>query len=78
MWVLTPTENWPRGEWSQQSVRFDHVRRSSSVIHLYAREAEVEVEVHIGPGLMHVWPILPIPEARTSRAAINEFLQAGR
>lgn len=42
-----------------------------------AREAGVEAEVHIGHGLMHVWPILPIPEARTSRAAMNEFLQAG-
>jgi monoterpene epsilon-lactone hydrolase len=43
-----------------------------------ACEAGVEAEVHVGPGLMHVWPILPIPEARTSRVAINEFLQADR
>lgn len=43
-----------------------------------AQEAAVEVDVQVGPGLMHVWPILPIPEARTNRAAINEFLQACR
>lgn len=40
-----------------------------------AREAAVETEVHIGSGLMHVWPILPIPEASISRAAMSEFLQ---
>lgn len=40
-----------------------------------ARQAGAETEVHIGHGLMHVWPILPIKEADISREAINRFLQ---
>jgi acetyl esterase/lipase len=39
-----------------------------------AREAGVQVELHIGDGLMHVWPLLPITEAQRSREAINKFL----
>lgn len=38
------------------------------------RQAGTEAEVHIGHGLMHVWPILPISEADISREAINKFL----
>lgn len=40
-----------------------------------ARQAGAVVQVHIGLGLMHVWPILPITEADISREAINGFLQ---
>jgi monoterpene epsilon-lactone hydrolase len=39
------------------------------------RQAGAETEFHIGHGLMHVWPILPIKEADISREAINRFLQ---
>jgi acetyl esterase/lipase len=51
---------------------------SHDALILAERAREAAVEVQVGIGLMHVWPILPIPEARTSRAAMNEFLQAGR
>ncbi|MBK8470534.1 MAG: alpha/beta hydrolase [Candidatus Phosphoribacter sp.] len=35
-----------------------------------AREAGVAVEYHEGEGLIHVFPILPLPEARQARRAI--------
>lgn len=39
-----------------------------------ARAAGASVDLHIGHGLMHVWPLLPIPEARTSRETMRAFL----
>ncbi|MDE2299014.1 MAG: alpha/beta hydrolase fold domain-containing protein, partial [Burkholderiales bacterium] len=41
-----------------------------------ARKVGAQVEVQIGPGLMHVWPLLPIPEAGTSREAMDAFLRS--
>lgn len=35
-----------------------------------ARQAGASVDLQVGDGLIHVWPILPIPEARTARDAI--------
>lgn len=28
------------------------------------------LELHQGEGMVHVWPLLPVPEARVARAAI--------
>jgi acetyl esterase/lipase len=42
---------------------------SHDALILAERAREAAVEVQVGIGLMHVWPILPIPEARTRRAA---------
>ena len=39
-----------------------------------ARAAGVEVDDQDGPGMVHVWPLLPIPEARTARAHITDLL----
>jgi acetyl esterase/lipase len=35
-----------------------------------ARSAGVGVDYHEAPGLIHVWPILPLPEARLAQEAI--------
>lgn len=40
-----------------------------------AREAGCSVDLQIGPGMMHVWPILPLPEAQRSQRAISQFLK---
>ena len=32
------------------------------------------MELHRGEGLVHVWPLLPVPEARTARAVIAQRL----
>ncbi|NUN62927.1 MAG: alpha/beta hydrolase [Burkholderiaceae bacterium] len=40
-----------------------------------AREANCTVELHIAEGMMHVWPLLPLPEAEESRVAIGAFLK---
>ena len=39
-----------------------------------ARASGSSVDLHIGHGLMHAWPLLPMPEARTSREAMSAFL----
>lgn len=39
-----------------------------------ARQAGASVDLQVGDGLIHVWPILPIPEARTARDAIVRHL----
>lgn len=40
-----------------------------------ASAAGVDVEVVVGPGMMHVWPLLVIPEARTARDRMVAFLR---
>ncbi|KQS54563.1 esterase [Geodermatophilus sp. Leaf369] len=35
-----------------------------------ARAAGVEVDDQDGPGMVHVWPLLPIPEARAARRVV--------
>lgn len=39
-----------------------------------ARAAGGTVELLEGPGMAHVWPVLPVPEARAARRAIATFL----
>lgn len=39
-----------------------------------AMAAGVSIDLHIGQGLMHAWPLLPISEARQSRDAMRAFL----
>ena len=39
-----------------------------------AREAGVAVAYREEPGLLHVYPVLPVPEARTARREIAQFL----
>ena len=38
------------------------------------RQAGGALELHRGEGLVHVWPLLPVPEARVARAAIGRWL----
>ena len=40
-----------------------------------AREAGVEVELVVEPGMVHVWPLIDMPEARKARNLIVEFLR---
>ena len=39
-----------------------------------ARAVGVEVDLHEGPGLVHVYPLLPVPEGRAARAVIVRSL----
>ncbi|CAA9251611.1 MAG: Putative esterase, partial [uncultured Actinomycetospora sp.] len=39
-----------------------------------ARAAGVEVDLHEGAGLVHVYPLLPVPEGRAARAVIVRSL----
>lgn len=41
-----------------------------------ARAAGCHVELHVAAGMVHVWPLLPIPEAMDARRAIGKFLRA--
>lgn len=41
-----------------------------------AREAGAEVELFVEPGMIHVWPLIDIPEARRARDRIVSFLGA--
>lgn len=41
-----------------------------------ARVSGCLVDLRIAPGMMHVWPILPLPEARRSQLAISQFLKS--
>ncbi|MEU8705513.1 alpha/beta hydrolase [Streptomyces sp. NPDC048565] len=41
-----------------------------------ARAAGVEVEFHEARGMVHVYPLLPIPEGRAARAAMAELLRS--
>ncbi|KAH6895657.1 alpha/beta hydrolase fold-domain-containing protein [Thelonectria olida] len=43
-----------------------------------AKEQGSEVELLVGEGMMHVWPILPIPEAALAVNKIVEWLQQGQ
>ncbi len=43
-----------------------------------ARAAGVEVETMIEPAMIHVWPLIDMPEARTARDRIVSYLQAER
>jgi acetyl esterase/lipase len=40
-----------------------------------ARAAGVDVELFIEPGMIHVWPLIAIPEARRARKRIVGFLR---
>lgn len=40
------------------------------------RQAGGALELHRGEGLVHVWPLLPVTEARAARAAIGRQLEA--
>jgi acetyl esterase/lipase len=40
-----------------------------------ARQAGVEVELVVEPGMIHVWPLLFMPEARRARSRIVAFLK---
>jgi monoterpene epsilon-lactone hydrolase len=40
-----------------------------------ARAAGCSVDVHLGAGMVHAWPLLPLPEARDARLAIGRFLK---
>ena len=39
-----------------------------------ARQAGAEVEIDVEPGMIHVWPLMPIPEARRARERIARYL----
>ncbi|MFJ8862412.1 alpha/beta hydrolase fold domain-containing protein [Streptomyces sp. NPDC102451] len=41
-----------------------------------AREAGVEVDFHEARGMVHVYPLLPIPEGRAARAAMAALLRS--
>lgn len=41
-----------------------------------ASAAGCNVELHLVAGMIHVWPLLPLPEAREARGAIARFLKA--
>ncbi|WP_411102711.1 alpha/beta hydrolase fold domain-containing protein [Streptomyces sp. cmx-4-9] len=41
-----------------------------------ARAAGVEVEFHVGTGLPHVYPLMPVPEGRAARERIVELVRS--
>lgn len=41
-----------------------------------ARAAGVDVRLVVGKGMFHVWPLIDMPEARTARTQMVEFLSA--
>ncbi|KAH7150422.1 Alpha/Beta hydrolase protein [Dactylonectria estremocensis] len=43
-----------------------------------AREQGTQVELVVGEGMMHVWPLLPIPEARVAIDKIVEWLEESK
>ena len=43
-----------------------------------ARAAGVDVELFVEPGMIHVWPLIAIPEARTARDRIVAFVGEGQ
>jgi len=43
-----------------------------------ARQAGVEVELVVEPGMVHVWPLIDMPEARKARNLIVEFLRGSK
>lgn len=40
-----------------------------------ASESGCTLDLHVETGMIHVWPLLPLPEAHRSRKAITQFLQ---
>ena len=42
-----------------------------------ARTENIALDYHEAPEMIHVWPLLPIPEARTARATIASAMVAG-
>lgn len=40
-----------------------------------ARSAGCSVDLHLAAGMIHAWPLLPVPEAHTARQAIGQFLR---
>lgn len=40
-----------------------------------ARAAGIDVELVSEPGMIHVWPLIEMPEARTARDRIVSFLK---
>lgn len=44
----------------------------------FARKAEdlgCQVDVRVGEGMLHVWPLLPFPEAKVARAEVAEIIR---
>ena len=41
-----------------------------------AKDAGVDVELMVEPGMIHVWPLIDMPEARVARDRIVRFLEA--
>lgn len=41
-----------------------------------ARSAGVQFDLQVGAGMLHVWPILPVPEGKLARATIARHLAA--
>lgn len=39
-----------------------------------ARRAGVQLDLQVGAGMLHVWPILPVPEGKLARETIVRFL----
>ena len=42
-----------------------------------AKEAGVSIDYHEAPGMLHEYPLLPIPEAKRAHQAIAEALTIG-
>jgi acetyl esterase/lipase len=40
-----------------------------------AKQAGVDVEIDVAPGMIHVWPLIDMPEARTARDRIVAYLE---
>jgi acetyl esterase/lipase len=53
----------------------DIVSHDSLALAAAARAQGVNVTVRIGEGMIHVWPLLPIPEGRAARAEIAQLLR---
>lgn len=56
----------------------DIVHHDSLALATAARKQGVNVDVRMGQGMIHVWPLLPIPEGRAARAEISQLLQPTR
>jgi len=67
--------NWQNLPPTQVHIATDDILSHDALIFVdKARASGARVDLHIGHGLMHAWPLLPIPEARTSREAMSAFL----
>ena len=55
----------------------DAPRRQHRLDHRVGRHRVDEVRLLTGEGLLHNWPLLPIPEARPARRAFADALLRG-